>query len=198
MLGAVNAPLIRSITDADRAAATALVTAAFGEEGEKVAGVWSEVVARGLARAELVATDADGGTLLGHVGLSHAWLDARRALVDVLVLSPLSVAPDHQGAGIGTALLAAAVAQAERLGAPLLVLEGSPAYYGARGFSPASTYGIEAPSPRTPAPAFQVVALRGREEWMSGRVVYRDVWWEYDAAGLRDPLLTQVEASLGL
>ena len=194
----MNAPVIRSITDADRAAATALVTAAFGEEGEKVASVWSDVVARGLARAELIATDGDGGTLLGHVGLSHAWLDARRALVDVLLLGPLSVAPDHQGAGVGTTLLAAAVTEAERLGAPLLVLEGSPAYYGARGFSAASSYDIEAPSRRTPAPAFQVVVLPGHEEWMTGRVVYRDVWWEYDAAGLRDPLLAQVEASLGL
>ena len=31
---------------------------------------------------------------------------------------------------------------------------------------------------------------------MTGRVVYRDVWWEHDATGLRDPLLAQVEFNL--
>ena len=33
--------------------------------------------------------------------------------------------------------------------------------------------------------------------WMTGAVVYRDVWWEHDAAGLRDPYLARVEQLLG-
>ena len=28
---------------------------------------------------------------------------------------------------------------------------------------------------------------------MTGQLIYRDVWWRYDAAGLRDPLLAQIE-----
>lgn len=168
-----------------------VVTAAFADEGPLVAGVWDAVVARGLDRASLVAADA--GEVVGHVGLSHAWLDARQRLVDVLVLSPLSVLPERQGRGTGTALLAAAVAEAGRLGAPALFLEGSPDYYGARGFDRGSEHGFEAPSRRTPDPAFQVVLLPPHEPWMRGRVVYRDVWWEHDAAGLRDPLLDQLE-----
>jgi putative acetyltransferase len=28
---------------------------------------------------------------------------------------------------------------------------------------------------------------------MTGRVVYPDVWWRRDAAGLRDPLLAELE-----
>lgn len=171
-----------------------VVETAFGDEGTKVTGVWAEVVARGLDRAQLVAVDGD--EVVGHVGLSHAWLDARSELIDIVVLSPLSVAPPRQGAGIGAALLAAAVAEAERLGSPVVVLEGDPGYYARHGWSAASSYGLEAPSHRIPGPAFQVVALRGHEPWMTGRVVYRDVWWEHDAAGLRDPLLAQVEMSL--
>ncbi len=159
-----------------------VVAEAFGDGGH-VAVLWSEVEARGFARAGLVAVDA--GALVGHVGLSHAWLDARPRLVDVLVLSPLSVRPTHQGQGVGTALVAAAVEAAETLEAPALFLEGSPDYYGRRGFEPAADVGFEAPSRRTPEPAFQVVRLSRHEEWMVGRVVYRDVWWEYDAAGLR-------------
>jgi putative acetyltransferase len=159
-----------------------VVTAAFADGGH-VAALWTDVVARGLDQADLVAVDA--GAVVGHVGLSHAWLDARPRLVDVLLLSPLSVRPTHQGQGVGTALVAAALDVAERLEAPAVFLEGSPDYYGRRGFDPATDHGFEAPSRRTPEPAFQVVRLSRHQEWMVGRVVYRDVWWEHDAAGLR-------------
>lgn len=181
---------------ADEAAAVgAVVTAAFADEG-KVATLWADVVARDLARASLVAVD--DGRVVGHVGLSHAWLDARQQLVDVLVLSPLSVQPERQSDGIGTALVRAAIETASALGSPALFLEGSPAYYGRRGFVAAADHGCEAPSRRTPAPAFQVALLPAHEPWMTGRVVYREVWWEHDSAGLRDPDLGEVERALGL
>lgn len=172
-----------------------VIAGAFADNGQ-VAALWAAVVGRALDRASLVAVDADG--LVGHVGVSHAWLDARRALVDVLILSPLSVRPDRQGEGIGTALVAAAIEAARELGAPALFLEGSPAYYGRRGFDRASARGFDAPSRRTPEPAFQVALLPGHADWMVGRVVYRDVWWEHDSAGLRDPELAEVERALGI
>jgi putative acetyltransferase len=158
------------------------VAEAFGDGGH-VAALWADVEARGHARASLVAVD--GGAVVGHVGLSHAWLDAVPRLVDVLVLSPLSVRPTQQGRGVGAALLGAAVGAAEELGAPAVFLEGDPRYYGRLGFEQGSSRGFEAPSRRTPDPAFQVVLLPAHEGWMTGRVVYRDVWWEHDAAGLR-------------
>ncbi|TQK68366.1 GNAT family N-acetyltransferase [Nocardioides sp. SLBN-35] len=173
-----------------------LIGAAFGAEGAAVVGVWGDVVARGHDRAQLVAVDATGA-LVGHVGLSHGWLDTRQALVDVLVLSPLSVAPAHQGRGVGAALLEAAVAEADRLGAPVVVLEGDPGYYSRHGWSPAADLGIEAPTRRVPGPAFQAVPLASYQTWMTGRVVYRDVWWEHDSTGLRDPVLADIEARLG-
>ncbi len=172
-----------------------LVAAAFGDEGEKVAAVWSDVVDRGLARASLVVDD--DGELIGHVGLSLAWLDARERLVDVLVLSPLSVRPDRQRRGRGRALVGAARLAAAELESPAVFLEGDPGYYGRLGFDRAGDHGFEAPSRRTPEPAFQVALLPAHEPWMTGRVVYRDVWWEHDAAGLRDPLLAQVERAFG-
>lgn len=167
-----------------------------------MAAIWRDVVAGGLDRASLVATertdraDGIGDEVVGHVGLSHGWLDARDRLVDILVLSPLSVRPDRQGAGIGTTLLAAAVEAARSTSAPAVFLEGDPRYYGARGWQPADAHGIEAPSRRTPGPAFRVVPLAG-SPLPAGRVVYRDVWWVHDSAGLRDPALAEVEAALG-
>jgi putative acetyltransferase len=131
------------------------------------------------------------------VGLSHAWLDARRELVDVWLLSPLAVQPGRQRAGIGSLLLAAAVEEASAGGAPLLFLEGDPGYYGSRGFERASPHGFAPASWRTPDAAFQVVRLEAHEDWMTGQLIYRDVWWRHDAAGLRDPLLAQLEERFG-
>lgn len=187
---------VDEVAEVDETAAVhRVITAAFADGGA-VADLWDDVVGHGLDRAGLVAVD--GGRVVGHVGLSHAWLDSRRELVDVLLLSPLSVVPERQGAGIGTALVTAALQTAEGLGAPALFLEGAPAYYGPRGFQPAGRHGFEAPSRRTPGPAFQVALLPGYQDWMLGRVVYRDVWWEHDAAGLRDPELAEVERALGV
>ncbi len=110
------------------------------------------------------------------------------------MLSPLSVLPDRQGRGVGTALVGAAIEAGRVLGAPALFLEGSPTYYAARGFSRGSDHGFAPPTDRVPDPAFQVVVYDVHEDWMTGRLVYRDVWWEHDSTGLRDPDLAEVEA----
>jgi putative acetyltransferase len=190
----VSPPSIRTSTAADAAAIHEVVAAAFGDHAE-VADLWDEVVRRGHARGSLVAVD--GGEVMGHVGLSHAWVDARRALVDVWVLSPLSTRPDSQRRGIGSALVAAAIEATRGAGIPALFLEGDPAFYGARGFEPASAHGFLPASARTPDRAFQVVTFDAFEDWMTGALVYHDVWWVYDAAGLRDPELTELEEILG-
>lgn len=173
----------------------AIIRAAFGAEnpaeGDKVADLWAEVRAAGHVLAEIVAVIDD--ELVGHVGVSHCWLDARKELVDVAMLSPLSTLPSKQSHGIGTSLVTAAIGAARELGRPALYLEGSPAFYGRRGFSRASSLGFEAPSRRTPEAAFQVVTFDSRADWMTGRVVYPDVWWRHDCAGLRDPDLAFLE-----
>ena len=103
------------------------------------------------------------------------------------------MAPAHQGSGLGTALLEAAVAEAGRLGAPAVFLEGDPTFYSARGWRPAAGHGFTAPSARIPGPAFQVVLLEAHQSWMTGALVYVDAFWALDCVGLRDPMLSQVE-----
>jgi putative acetyltransferase len=171
-----------------------VIRAAFTDDGDNVAALWVELAASDLLLGSLVA-EVDG-EVVGHVGLSHAWVDARRELVDVWVLSPLSVSPERQGAGVGTRLVAAALDAARAGGAPLLFLEGDPGYYGPRGFERADLHGFAPATTRTPAPAFQVVRFETHEEWMTGRLVYPDIWWRYDAAGLRDPRLAEIEELL--
>ncbi|HEY3530944.1 MAG TPA: N-acetyltransferase [Nocardioides sp.] len=189
---------VRPEQPVDRDDVLRVIAAAFGdggreEHGLQVADIWASLGRH--RRAGLVVEQ--GGHVLGHVGLSSAWVDARRLLVEVWVLSPLSVLPERQGQGIGTALVEAAVGTARRSGVPALFLEGSPDYYGTRGFERADRHGfLPAALERTPRPAFQCVLFEGHEEWMAGQLIYPAVWWEHDAAGLRDPRLAEVEERL--
>ncbi|MCA0290819.1 MAG: N-acetyltransferase [Actinobacteria bacterium] len=184
---------LRHATSADRDQIASVTRSAF-EEGEDgpVARVLEMLERTDAVRASLVATEDD--RIVGHVQLNRSWIDARERLVDVLVLSPLSVAPDRQGQGIGTALVAAAIAEAERLGDPAVFLEGGWDYYGERGFRRASEVGFSRPSPRIPDRAFQVALLPSWQAWMVGSLVYCEAFWATDTVGLRDPLLAQIEA----
>jgi putative acetyltransferase len=185
---------VRPEQPVDRDDVLRVIAAAFAGHGEQVADIWATLGHH--KRAGLVVEQ--GGRVLGHVGLSRAWVDARRDLVEVWVLSPLSVRPDRQSEGIGTALVAAAVETAGGSGVPALFLEGSPDYYGARGFERADGRGFLPPAlERTPRVAFHCVCFDALEDWMTGQLIYPDVWWTHDAAGLRDPRLAQMAVGPG-
>lgn len=187
---------IRAAQREDRGGIESVVAAAFeepvvGDAAGRTVGLVRALDASGATRASLVAVF--GGEVVGHVQLSRSWVDARASLVEVLVLSPLAVHPGRQRAGIGTALVAAALAEAERLGSPAVFLEGSWDYYGSRGFAHAGPLGFTRPSNRIPEPAFQVALLPSYEPWMTGALVYTEAFWSQDCVGLRDPLLAQIE-----
>jgi len=176
--------VIRPERDGEREAVRSVVSAAF--EDVTVADLVEALQAdeAGGKGASIVAVM--GERVVGHVQLSRSWLDAPTTVVDVLVLSPLAVAPDVQGQGIGGALVRAAIAAADDLGSPLLFLEGSPRYYPRHGFVPGGTLGFIRPSVRIPEAAFQVVRLPSWEPSMTGQLVYPEVFWVHDAVGLRD------------
>lgn len=114
----------------------------------------------------------DGGEIVGHVLVSYFELvteqgERRR----VLQLGPIAVLPDRQGEGIGGALVRAAVQKADELREPLVLLEGSPGYYGRFGFRPAVPLGLIPPD-GTPEWAFQAIQLHGYDPALRGRVVY--------------------------
>jgi putative acetyltransferase len=128
-----------------------------------------------------------GDDIVGHVLATRGWLDAPHALVEVLVLSPLSVRPDRQGRGIGSKLAGQLLAIAARRPEPAIFLEGSPGFYARFGFESAGAAGIRRPSLRIPEPAFQIKRLPCWEPTLSGTLVYPEPFWAFDCVGLRRP-----------
>lgn len=124
--------------------------------------------------------------LIGHVLYSRGFVDAPTRLLDVLILSPIAVAPEHQRQGVGGAMITRTLEQLSSRAEPLVFLEGSPRYYPRFGFESASNLGFTSPSERIPDAAFMVHRMPGYEPWMRGRLVYSDAFWRNDAVGLRD------------
>lgn len=169
--------------DAD--AVRALVAEAFGDD--LVARLKDGLVASAAGRDGLSFVAELEGEVVAHVLYTRSLLDAPRRLVDVLVLSPVSVRPDHQNQGVGSLLVRDTLRSLQDSEFPLVFLEGAPAYYSRFGFVAGQGLSFRKPSLRIPDAAFQVVPLEGYEPWMTGTVVYDRLFWQPDCVGLRDP-----------
>jgi putative acetyltransferase len=160
-----------------------VVAGAFG--GDHVAGLL-DGLRDSVAWLDLGFVAEDRDRVVGAVFFCRGWVDARARLLEVLILSPMAVHPDHQRAGIGTRLVKEAMRSLQDRPEPLVFLEGDPGFYSRVGFTAARELGFTAPSVRIPAPAFQVAMLPGYVQGeMSGALVYPDVFWRHDSVGLR-------------
>lgn len=79
--------------------------------------------------------------LAGHIMFTKAETGGRA----VLALAPLSVAPEYQRQGVGTALIQEGHRIARALGYGWSIVLGSETYYPRTGYLPADTFGIRAP-----------------------------------------------------
>jgi putative acetyltransferase len=107
------------------------------------------------------------GEVIGHVLCTRGHVGQAPALA----LGPLTVRPDHQRHGVGSALMNAVIGAADALGEPLVALLGNPAYYGRFGFRPAAEYQITPPRPEW-QPHFQVRTLTGYRPSVRGNFSY--------------------------
>lgn len=122
---------------------------------------------------ELALVAVHDGRIVGHVMISFTSIVDGDDVRWIGQLSPLAVAPDVQSLGVGSALVRRVCALADERGEPLVVLEGSPVYYGRFGFEPSASHGIELPIPDwAPKEASQVLRLRNYDESIRGHVVY--------------------------
>ncbi|MCH4885604.1 MULTISPECIES: N-acetyltransferase [Pseudomonas] len=107
----------------------------------------------GQLSISLVAAEHD--EILGHVAISPVSISS--GVTGWYGLGPISVRPDRQGKGIGSALMWAALQQLRQQGAAGCVVLGDPAYYGRFGFK--AHPGLELPD--VPPEYFQALSFTG-------------------------------------
>lgn len=133
---------IREERPQDIAAREALLHACFG--ASRFAKT-SERLREGRLPAEGLALSAERqGRVVGTVRLWHVEAGPDRP---ALLLGPLAVDPGLQGLGLGSGLMRAALARAERLGHGAVLLVGDAPYYARFGFDPRLTEGLAMPGP---------------------------------------------------
>jgi putative acetyltransferase len=139
--------LVRRERPGDVPAVRAVVAAAFPVPEGAAAPVEVGLLDRLRADAgwlpafSLVAVVDD--EVVGHVVATRGQVGEHPALG----LGPIAVGPDHQGRGVGTALVHAVVGAAEARDEVLVALLGEPGFYARVGFRPAAELGVDAPDP---------------------------------------------------
>jgi predicted N-acetyltransferase YhbS len=107
-----------------------------------------------------------GTLLVGSVWLTPIRIGATRALL----LGPLTVEPAFRERGIGQALIARALKQADAKGHRLVILVGDEPYYGKSGFTSVPPGRIVMPGPVDPARLLVAELAPGAFDRVSGRV----------------------------
>lgn len=158
-------PNIRSEQPKDINAIAELTEAAFAAEVHS--SHTEQFIVNALRRARqltvsLVAVKDD--QITGHVAISPVTVSS--GAPGWYGLGPISVRPDRQGQGIGSALMKAALLELQRLGGVGCVVLGDPAYYGRFGFKTHPAFEL----PGVPQEYFQALAFNG--ELPSGIVKY--------------------------
>ncbi|HMD94441.1 MAG TPA: N-acetyltransferase [Trebonia sp.] len=164
--------LIRRESAGDAEAIHTVTAAAFASPGEPAPPAEARLVDElraspvWLPALSLVAVGA-AGDVTGHVVCTRG----RVGDAPVLGLGPLSVRPDSQRRGVGSALMHAILGAADALDEPLVALLGSPDYYRRFGFRLSGEFGISPPRPRW-GPHFQVRTLTAYEPALHGTFAY--------------------------
>jgi putative acetyltransferase len=167
----VEAVTIRVERRDDREAISEVVAAAFRSSAH--ARLVEAIRASPNFVPELSLVAERQGHVVGHVMVSFVALIDDDAEHRIASLSPLAVAPDFQGRGIGSALVREVTARADDRCEPLVVLEGSPIFYGRLGFEYSVPYGVHLVLPSwAPPEAAQILRLRNYDPAIRGRVVY--------------------------
>lgn len=107
------------------------------------------------------------GKLAGHILFTKANIGEK----EVLVLAPLSVRPQYQRQGVGTALMEEGHRIARDLGYGYVLVLGSEKYYPRAGYVPAEVFGISVPD-GIPSANFMALKLREDAGPVKGAVIY--------------------------
>ena len=160
--------IIRAETPADYDDIRRINDEAFGSTIEAKLVAAMRVSDRFVPELSLVAVSE--GQTVGHVISSY--VDLVPGTRRVLQVGPLAVLPSHQRRGIGSALMQETIRVVDERGEPLLLIEGSPRYYGRFGFTRADEVGIEPPPEARGPQYFMIRPLTAYDPGLRGRAVY--------------------------
>ena len=170
----MTAATIRDERAEDADAIRAVTLAAFADmphSQQTEAAIVEALRASGALAVSLVAVEGD--EIVGHVAFSPVTINAAAA-PGWFGAGPLSVRPDRQKSGIGTALMRAGLARLAEAGAKGCVLVGDLGYYRRFGFKASSSLAY----PDLPAEYFQVLELAAAAP--SGTVAFHPAFSAHD------------------
>jgi putative acetyltransferase len=129
--------VVREETPGEILSIKAVILAAFGRRSEAL--LVDALRAHACDFVSLVVLDC--GELVANAVLTPVTVDGASS-VRGLGIGPVSVAPEHQGRGIGTALVRHAIRRSMRGDFAFAVVSGAPDYYARFGFKPAAAFGL--------------------------------------------------------
>lgn len=136
--------------------------------GEDEAAIVDRLSRDGLVALSLVALEGDA--VVGHILFSDLPCEMDGREIKALALAPMSVRPDRQRTGIGSALVRAGLARLSETDAEAVIVLGHEDYYPRFGFSAALASRIASPFP---GPHFMALELRpGSLSGTAGHVQY--------------------------
>ena len=160
---------IRKEVPGDAAAIEAVTIAAFQDAAHTEHA--EQFIVNALRKSDQLSISLvaeQGGAIIGHVAVSPVSIST--GVANWYGLGPISVAPGHQGLGVGTRLMDRALAELRRLGASGCVVLGDPSYYSRFGFKAEPTLLL----PGVPEEYFLAIVFNGSPP--SGKVSYHDAF----------------------
>jgi putative acetyltransferase len=162
--------------DSDRKAILAVNRAAFegDSEADLLELLWSE------SKVVISLVTVIEGRTVGHVAFTRVVITGDASGRRVCGLAPLSVHPEFQGRGVGSALVRRGIEECRSLGVDGLVVLGEPGYYSRFGFEKASLVGLS--NDYDADESFMVIGLRdGALEGMTGKATYEPAFSQIGA-----------------
>jgi putative acetyltransferase len=150
--------VIRSAQVGDGDAILSVVRSAFTDptrDGQGEVDIVTETWRRAASPMGLELVAEDEGSIVGHALAGVGSLGG----MPTIGIAPLSVVPERQRQGVGTALMSALLARVEADGWPIAVVLGDPAYYSRFGFQASARYGITYRPAGSDNPHFMVRAF---------------------------------------
>ncbi|KNF09051.1 acetyltransferase, GNAT family [Gottschalkia purinilytica] len=118
------------------------------------------------------------GKVVGHILLSRITINNGEKAFESLALAPVSVLPEYQNKGIGSALISESIKIAKKMKFKSIIVLGHEKYYPKFGFRPASYWNITSPF-EVPEKSFMALELEdGGLDGVSGEVTYPKAFFE--------------------